>query len=182
MALERHLLSILTSVFNIVLPKQLQVCDLFVTQRALYSRRKSHHERPRWDYRSWTDERTCRNKRLRSDAGIVEQNRADADQTSLFDVAPVQRRAMSNGYLSLENRWVRSMSNVNNRIVLDVGPVADANVMNITTNGAVAPDRSFFAEVYVTYNLSTGFDIRGWVNLRVNPSKRSNHSFGEIVT
>jgi hypothetical protein len=36
--------------------------------------------------------------------------------------------------------------------------------------------------MYIAYYLSTGFDIRGWVNLRVNPSKRSNHDFGEIVT
>src|SRR6185503_18045619 len=93
-----------------------------------------------------------------------------------------QCRAMSNRHFRLENRRMRSMTHVNHRIVLDVGPVADANVMNIAANRAVTPDRSLFAEVYVTYNLSTGFDIRGWVNLRVNPSKRSNHGFGEIVT
>jgi hypothetical protein len=74
------------------------------------------------------------------------------------------------------------MPNVNHRIILDVGPVADSNVKNITADGAVAPNRGFFAEVYVAYYLSTGFDIRGWVNLRVNPTKRSNHGFGEIVT
>jgi len=71
---------------------------------------------------------------------------------------------------------------VNHGIVLHVGPIADSNVMNIAANRAVAPDRRFFAEMYVAYYLSTGFDIRGWVNLRVNPSKRSNHDFGEIVT
>jgi hypothetical protein len=36
--------------------------------------------------------------------------------------------------------------------------------------------------VNVADYLCTGFDIRGWVNLRVNPTKRSNHDFGEIVT
>src|SRR6185503_20867866 len=86
------------------------------------------------------------NKRPRSDAHIIEQNRADADQASLLDVAPVQCRAMSNRHFRLENRRMRSMTHVNHRIVLDVGPVADANVMNIAANRAVAPDRSLFAE------------------------------------
>jgi hypothetical protein len=29
--------------------------------------------------------------------------------------------------------------------------------------------------VNIANYLSTGFDVRGWVNLRVNPTKRSNH-------
>jgi hypothetical protein len=74
------------------------------------------------------------------------------------------------------------MPNVNHRIVLDVRAISYANIMNVATNSAVAPDRGFFAEVNVADYLGTGFDIRGWVNLRVNPTKRSNHGFGEIVT
>jgi len=32
--------------------------------------------------------------------------------------------------------------------------------------------------VYVAYHLGAGVDIRGRVNLRVNPTERSNHGFG----
>ena len=51
--------------------------------------------------------------------------------------------------------------------------------MNVAANRAVAPDRGFFAKMNVTDYLSTGFDIRGWVNLRVNPTKRSNHGLSD---
>ena len=77
---------------------------------------------------------------------------------------------------------MRSVAHVNHGIILNVRTIADANVMNVAANRAVAPDRSFFAKVNVADNLSTGFHICGWVNLRVNPTKRSNHDFGEIVT
>ena len=89
---------------------------------------------------------------------------------------------MAYRHLSLENGWVRPVPRVKDRIVLNIRTVADAYVIHVATNRAVAPDRSFFAEVNIPYDLCTGFDIRGWVNLRVNPTKRSNHDFRQIVT
>ena len=77
---------------------------------------------------------------------------------------------------------MRSMPDVHHGIVLNVRAIAYADVMNVAPDRAVAPDRRFFAEMDIADYLGTGFDIRGWVNLRVNPSKRSNHGFGEIVT
>jgi hypothetical protein len=70
---------------------------------------------------------------------------------------------------------------VDHGIVLHVCAVADANVMNVAAHGAVAPDRSLFAEVHVAYHLGAGVDIRGRMNLRVNPAERSNHSNRKIV-
>src|SRR5688572_33385849 len=72
---------------------------------------------------------------------------------------------------------MRSVLHVNHTIVLEVRPVADADVMNVATHGAVAPNRGFFAEVHVAYYLSAWIHVRGWVNLRVNPTKWSNHGF-----
>jgi hypothetical protein len=73
---------------------------------------------------------------------------------------------------------MRTIPNVNHRVVLNVGAVADADVVNITTHRAVTPNRGLFSEMHVTDYLSTGFYIRGRVNLRVNPTERSNHDFG----
>ena len=83
---------------------------------------------------------------------------------------------------SFENRRMRTIPNVNHRVVLNVGAVANANEVNITTHRAVAPNRGLFSEMHVADYLSTGFNIRGRVNLRVNPTERSNHDFGKIVT
>src|SRR6185503_11703587 len=89
---------------------------------------------------------------------------------------------MAHRHFSLENSRMRTIPHVNHRIVLHIGAVPDADVMNIPTHRAVAPNRGLFSEMHVAYYLSTGFDIRGRVNLRVNPTERSNHDFGKIVT
>lgn len=85
---------------------------------------------------------------------------------------------MAHGDFVFEYRRMRSIPHVNHGIVLNVRMVADADVMNVTAYGAVAPDRSLFSEVHVAYHLGAGVDIRGRVNLRVNPTERSNHGFG----
>lgn len=174
--------AIFPSVFNVVLPKNLEVGDFFVSQGPLHSRWKSHHQRSRRDNRPGTDERTRGHKRPFANAYVVEQNRPDTYQAASLDVASVQRRTMAHRHLFFKNRRVRSMTDMNHGIVLNVRAIADADVMNVAANRAVAPDRGFFAKVNVADDLGTGFDIRGWVNLRVNATKRSNHDFGEIVT
>src|SRR5689334_2107555 len=54
--------------------------------------------------------------------------------------------------------------------------------MNVAAHGAIAPDRSLFAEMHVADHLSAWIHVRGWVNLRVHPTKRSNHDFADSNT
>jgi len=90
---------------------------------------------------------------------------------------------MAHRHFFLENRRTRAVLDVNHGVVLNVRSIADADVVNITANRAVTPDRSLFANVYVADNLGTGFNVSGRVNLRVNPTKWSDHDFGiQIVT
>ena len=70
---------------------------------------------------------------------------------------------------------------VNYRIVLHVRSIPDANVVHIAAHGAVTPDRSLGSEMHVPDYLGAGFNVRGWVNLRVNPTKWSNHDFNLLV-
>src|ERR1700752_3598655 len=65
---------------------------------------------------------------------------------------------------------------------MKVRTIPDADVMNIPAHSTVAPDRGLLSKLHVAYNLGTGVNIRGRVNLRVNPTERSNHDFGKIVT
>jgi hypothetical protein len=51
--------------------------------------------------------------------------------------------------------------------------------MNVAANRAIAPDRRLCSEVYVADNLSARVHVGGWVDLRMNPTKRSNHDFGD---
>src|SRR5215510_3721847 len=86
---------------------------------------------------------------------------------------------MSNGYLLLNDRRVRAIANVDNGVVLDVGAIADADVKNVAANRAIAPDRRLLAEMHVANYLSARVHVSFWVNLWMNPTKRSNHGFAD---
>ena len=68
---------------------------------------------------------------------------------------------------------------MNDGVVLNVRAIADADVMNVATDGAVTPDRCLFAKVHVANNLSARIHVSCWVNLWMNPTKRSNHDFAD---
>jgi hypothetical protein len=51
--------------------------------------------------------------------------------------------------------------------------------VNVAANGAVAPDRGLLAKVHVANNLSARIHVGCWVNLWMNPTKRSNHDFAD---
>jgi len=94
----------------------------------------------------------------------------------------VQNDAVADGDFRLDNRRMRPILHVNQRVVLNVRTIADADEVNVAAHGAVAPDRSVFAEMDIADYLSTWIDVGSWVNLWMNPAKGSNHDFGEIVT
>lgn len=75
---------------------------------------------------------------------------------------------------------MRAIPHVYYGIILDVSTVAEANVIDIASHRAVAPNRGFLAEVNVAYYLGATVHKCGWVNLRVNTPKRSNHKFADI--
>lgn len=91
----------------------------------------------------------------------------------------MQRYAVTDSHFFFDDRRVRSVANVYDGVVLDVRAIADANVMNVAADRAVAPDRSLFAEVHVAYNLSARIHVGCWVNLWMNPTKRSNHDLAD---
>ena len=71
-----------------------------------------------------------------------------------------------------ENRGVRSVLHVNHAVVLEVGAITDADIVNVAAHGICSsPDRRFFSEVYVADNLGAWVHVRRWVNLRVNPTE-----------
>jgi hypothetical protein len=71
---------------------------------------------------------------------------------------------------------------MNDRIILNVGSVAQPDVVNVTPDCAVTPNRSFFPKMNVADDLSTYVHICRGVDLRVNTTKRSDHVFADIST
>src|SRR6476660_7236986 len=74
-----------------------------------------------------------------------------------------------------KNRRMSAIAHVYDGVVLNIRTSPNSNVMDISPNGAVTPDRSFLSQMHVADDLRTWIDIRSIVNLRMHPTKRSNH-------
>src|SRR5688500_7126498 len=94
----------------------------------------------------------------------------------------MQRHAVANRNFLFDDGRVRSVADVTHGVVLDVGAIANADVMNVAAYRAIAPDRRLVPEMYVTYHLSARVDVGCRVNLWVDPTKRSNHDFADSNT
>ena len=86
---------------------------------------------------------------------------------------------MTNRHFVFEDSWVCAIPHVYYGIILDVSTVAETNVMDVASHGAIAPNRGLLAQVHVAYYLGATVHKCGWVNLRVNTPKRSNHKFAD---
>jgi hypothetical protein len=51
--------------------------------------------------------------------------------------------------------------------------------VNVTAHRTVAPDRRLFAEVHVADYLCARIHVGCWMNLWMDPTKRSNHDFAD---
>ena len=93
----------------------------------------------------------------------------------MFDVTTVQRDAVAHGDFILENCWFLARARVHDAIVLDVGTVADANVIHIASQYRVAPDGRLFAYVNVADDLCTFVDVSRRVYAGFVFAESSNH-------
>jgi hypothetical protein len=64
---------------------------------------------------------------------------------------------------------------VDDRAVLDVGALADADVEDVAADDGAEPDRGVRADVHVADDLRRVLDEGGRVNLRVRAAEGSNH-------
>ena len=93
----------------------------------------------------------------------------------------LQCDAVAHSYFSLQNCWVRAVSDMDDGVVLHVRPITNANVMDVAPHAAVTPDRRLFAKVHITNYLCAMVHKCGWMNLRLNTAKRPDH-YLRIVT
>ena len=93
----------------------------------------------------------------------------------MFDVAAVQGDAVADGDFFFENRRLLARAGVKDAIVLHVRAVADADVEHVAAHNGAEPNGRLPADVHVTNNLRTVSYERGFVNLRMNTAKGTDH-------
>src|SRR5215813_15528369 len=94
----------------------------------------------------------------------------------------MQRDVVSHSHFCLKNCGTYSIPHVNNRIILDVGAVADSDVVHVASYRAIAPNRGLFSELDVSDHLGTRVNECSGVDLRMDATKGSYHDSGDSNT
>src|SRR5882724_266503 len=93
----------------------------------------------------------------------------------MFDVAAMQRHAVTNSDFFLEDRWLLARACMQHAVVLHVRAIADAYIKHVATHDGAEPNGRLFANVYVANDLRAVSNECRFVNLRMHPAKRSDH-------
>ncbi len=121
------------------------------------------------------DERARRDDGLLADLHAVHHDRAHADEAAAPDVAAVQSDVVPDRHFVFEDGGVRPVGDVDDRPVLHVRAVADADIENVAPDDGVEPDGRLRADVNVADYLRALFDEGRRVDLRARPTEWSNH-------
>jgi hypothetical protein len=95
----------------------------------------------------------------------------------MLDVATVQRDAVAHRNFIFEDSRLLAGARMDHAVVLNVAAIADANVIHITAQHGIAPNRGLFAQLHVSNDLRTLINVGAVRDLRMNTAKWSNHNF-----
>src|SRR5438874_11323554 len=93
----------------------------------------------------------------------------------MFDVAAVQRHAVSDGDFIFKNCWLLARTCMQHAVVLHVRAIANTDVEHIAAHDRAEPNGRLLANVHVANDLRAVSYESGFVNLRMNTAKRSDH-------
>src|SRR2546423_9431731 len=93
----------------------------------------------------------------------------------MFDVAAMQRHAVTDSDFFFKNRRLLARACVQYAVVLHVRAIADAYIKHVAAHDRAEPNRRLLADVHVANDLRAVSDECGFVNLRMNTAKRSDH-------
>ena len=112
-----------------------------------------------------------------SDDGAVEDNGAHADEAAGFNSATVEDGVVAYSDVVADVDAVLFFHAVEDAVVLNVGVVADANLVNVAAQDRVHPDAGVFAENDVADELGGVVDVAGVGKLRSDAFVGADHAF-----
>ena len=121
----------------------------------------THPEGIRLDNRFLGEQGTGRDDGAGSDDGAVEDDGAHADEAAGFNGATVEYSVMANGDIVANVNAVLFFHTMEHAVVLNVGIVADADLVDVAAEDRVHPDAGVFAENDVADELGGVVDVAG---------------------
>lgn len=138
-------------------------------------RGRAQHQTARRNFGSRRHHGTGGDDGVFSHLRAVHQHGAHADQATVADGAGVQRHVMADGDLVADHQRVGAAGDVQDASVLDVRPLADADVIDVSANHRVEPDTAFLADDDIADDLGALGDPGGGMNLRYGVFEGMNH-------
>jgi hypothetical protein len=148
----------------------------FVELAAEFSWR-THPEGIRLDNRFLGDQGTGGDDGAGSDDGAVEDDGAHSDEAAGFNGATVEYSVVANGDIVANEDAVFSFHAMEDAVVLNVGVVADADLVNVAAEDRVHPDAGVLAEDDVANELGRVVDVAGVGELGSDAFVRADHVF-----
>src|SRR5262249_43914703 len=130
-----------------VVPRALaQVGLLIVGQRPLHPGGRAYRKHAGRDLRARRHQRAGRDQRAFADLRAVHHDRADADQRAVPDRAAVKYDMVADRHTLAHHRRPAARVDVDDRVVLDVGVGADANLLDVGADDRAVPDAGAIAD------------------------------------
>jgi hypothetical protein len=82
---------------------------------------------------------------------------------------------VANGYLVTHNQWMGFSGDMKHGEVLNIGPVPYSDIMNITSNNRIKPDRAFLSHFDITNNIGGRGNKNARWDFREDVVKGVNH-------
>jgi hypothetical protein len=123
--------------------------DFVGTKRANRTGRHPNGEHSRCNLRPWGDDGTRPNPGVLSNFCSVENDRPDPDQRTVSDAAAMHDRTMSDADLVTQNCRIAIRSDVQGRLILDIGSLADADAFHIASQDGSVEDARVRADLDV---------------------------------
>src|ERR1700674_4194557 len=137
----------------------------------------THPEGIRLDNRFLGEQGTGGDDGAGSDDGAVEDDGAHADEAAGFDGAAVEDGVVAYGDIVANVNAVLFFHAVEHAVVLNVGVVADADLVNVAAEDGVHPDARVFAENDVADELGGVVDVAGVGELGSDAFVGADHGY-----
>jgi hypothetical protein len=134
---------------------------VFLVEAATECSWGTHPQGIRLDNRFLGEQGTRGDDGAGSDDGAVENDRAHADEAAGFDGAAVEYSVVADGDVVANVNAVLFLHAVQDAVVLNVGVVADADLVDVAAEDGVHPDAGVFAKNDVADELGGVVDVAG---------------------
>ncbi len=151
--------------------------QLFILEMSDDSGWGAHDETAGWNAGPRSYDGACSHKGAFSNLGTIQDDGADSDQSTICDATAVDDGAMADGDFITEDRGKAITRDVQHAAILDIGPRANANHVDVGTEHAAVPDARILSEFDVADQRRSGGYPRAGVESRNLVLKGENPRF-----